>query len=300
MPPGAAPPHHAHRAIRFPAFAGPCDCDYNPPSVENSRRRRWGRRAPFERLGMATSFGALCTDFYINSKLALKMDLPAERDTILHLCDRVAKSVPSMTHFHRYDNEVVLESSRREAEYHWLSMRRTSVRTGHVNPQNMDDAYKYHKMVLEVVPYHLSISPLDVDYLELLFGFDLECKNNHDEVVFEALIANTPMAELIKLDSAKILDVQPIFGMSLDEKGTTQAYFEVKTRTRSRRGGTGRYSDEPLSLFLTLRKYGPISQLKQLESTFDELSQHCETLATEKLVPHLLTPIARHITSGSA
>ena len=37
---------------------------------------------------MATSFGALCTDFYINQKVGLKMDLPADRETILHLFDR--------------------------------------------------------------------------------------------------------------------------------------------------------------------------------------------------------------------
>ncbi len=248
---------------------------------------------------MATSFGALCNDFYINSKLALKMDLPGERDTILHLCDRVSKSHPAMTNFHRYDSEIVLESTRKEAEYNWMSLRRTSVRTGHVNPESMNAAYRFHKSVLEVVPAYLSISSLDVDYLELLFGFDLECKNNHDEVVFDALVAESPLAHLLRPGEGRILDVQPMFGLALDEKGTTQAYFEVKTRTRSRRGSASRYADEPLSLFLTLRKYGPIQKLEQIHEIFDDLANHCETLASERLVPHLLTPITRHITSGA-
>ena len=51
---------------------------------------------------MATSYGALCTDFYVNQKLALKMDLPSDRETILHLFDRVKKTVPNMNRFHRY------------------------------------------------------------------------------------------------------------------------------------------------------------------------------------------------------
>ena len=38
-----------------------------------------------------TTFVALCSDFYVNQKLALKMDLPSERETILHFFDRVRK-----------------------------------------------------------------------------------------------------------------------------------------------------------------------------------------------------------------
>ena len=127
---------------------------------------------------MATSFGALCTDFYVNHKLALRMDLPAERETVLHFFERVRKTVPSMNRFRRYDAELALESSRKEAEYRWLALWPTTVRTGHVNPQAMSDAYEYHRMIMELAPYHLSLSPLDVDFAELLFGFDLECKDN--------------------------------------------------------------------------------------------------------------------------
>jgi hypothetical protein len=57
---------------------------------------------------MATSFGALCTDFYVNQKLALKMDLPGERETVLHFFDRVKKSIPAMNRFRRYDGELAL------------------------------------------------------------------------------------------------------------------------------------------------------------------------------------------------
>ena len=52
---------------------------------------------------MATSYGALCTDFYINQKLALKMDLPSDRETILHFFDLVRREMPSMHRFRRYD-----------------------------------------------------------------------------------------------------------------------------------------------------------------------------------------------------
>ncbi len=252
---------------------------------------------------MATSYGALCTDFYVNQKLALKLDLPSDRETILHLFDQIRKSQPSMDRFRRYEGELALESSRRDGEYRWLALRRSSIRTGHVNPQSLEEAYALHKLILEVAPYHLTISPLDVDYIELLFGFDLECKANHDQVVFDALMSQSPMANLMQAPGnpeAGVLDVQPVFGVSLSRSGDLQAYYEVKTRTKTRRGADRRYRSEPISIFLTVRKYGPVRDLDELVQTFETLRTQCETLATERLVPDLLTPISRQITSSSA
>ena len=59
---------------------------------------------------MVNSIGALCTDFYVNQKLGLKMDLPTARETVLDMFDRVRKSVPSMDRFRRYEGELSLES----------------------------------------------------------------------------------------------------------------------------------------------------------------------------------------------
>jgi hypothetical protein len=246
---------------------------------------------------MPTSFGALCSDFYINQKLALKMDLPSERETILHFFDRMRKSLPTMDRFKRYDGELALESARKDSTYHWLALRRNSIRTGHVNPSSIDSAIDYHRLILEVAPYHLTISPLDVDYLEVMYGFDLECKQNHDAVIFNALFADSPLGRLMPEDDKRVLDVQPVFGSSLTDEGDVQAYFEVKSRPKSRRGSSKRYAGEPISLFLSVRKYGPVDDLKHLTRLVGELNAHCEELATEKLVPDLLNPIARAITS---
>ncbi|MEM1110171.1 MAG: hypothetical protein AAGH99_15905 [Planctomycetota bacterium] len=257
---------------------------------------------------MATSFGALCTDFYINHKLALKMDLPSERETILHFFDRMRKSLPSMSRFKRYEGELALESARKDARYTWLALRRNSIRTGTVNPESMEDAVAYHKLVLELAPYHLTISPLDVDYVELMYGFDLECKQNHDAVVYEALFADTPLGGLLNASAkdadgestgGSILDVQPIFGQSLNDSGDLQAYYEVKTRPKSRRGSSKRYSGEPISLFLTIRKYGPVDDLADMAKTVETLNGYAEELATAKLIPDLLTPITQHIGSSA-
>jgi len=248
---------------------------------------------------MATSFGALCDDFYINLKLGLKLDLPSERETVLHLFDAVRRLTPSMDRFRRFEDELSLESSRREPEYRWLALRRSSVRSGHVNPKTLEDAGDFHRMVLEMSPFHLTISPIDVDFIEVLYGFDLECRADHDQIVYEALMAETGMGDLLQVEGARPLDVQPIFGMSLSKTGDLQAYFEVKTRTRSRRGSGKSYRNEPIGVFLTLRKYGPVQRVEELVEVYNDLHERGEWLATEKLLPALLNPIARKVQAGS-
>ncbi|MEM7682488.1 MAG: hypothetical protein AAF288_11080 [Planctomycetota bacterium] len=248
---------------------------------------------------MATSYGALCSDFYINQKLAVKMDLPYERETVLHFFDRIRRTIPAMSRFRRYEGELALESSRRESRYTWLALRQNSIRSGNVNPETMEQAFAYHKLLLEQAPYHLTISPLDIDHLELMMGFDLECKRDHDDIVRHALYEGGPLGELLAVDNTKPLDVQPVVGLQLTDSGDKQAYFEVKTRTKSRRGNARRYADEPITLFLTVRRYGPIDSLESLPTVFDELANDAEQLAADRMVPHLLTPISRQITSSA-
>lgn len=255
---------------------------------------------------MATSFGALCNDFFINQKLALKMDLPTERETVLHLFDRIRRSFPMMDRFKRFEDELALESTRKDACYRWMALRRTSIRTGLVNPQRMEDAYEFHQTVLEVAPFHLSISPLDIDHLELMYGFDLECKGNHDEVIYEALLGQSPLSNVLAPfhrqssgGAMRIINVQPALGVQLTEAGDVQAYFEVKTRPRGRKGQVSRSRNEPICVLLTVRRYGPVDAITDLDREFKRVRDLTEQLVGERLVPDLLTPIARHITSST-
>ncbi|MEM6856024.1 MAG: hypothetical protein AAF593_16590, partial [Planctomycetota bacterium] len=96
-----------------------------------------------------------------------------------------------------------------------------------------------------------------------------------------------------------ILDVQPVFGQSLNDTGDLQADYDVQTRPKSRRGSSKRYSGEPISLFLTIRKYGPVDDLADMATTVETLNHYAEELATAKLIPDLLTPITQHIGSSA-
>lgn len=250
---------------------------------------------------MPTSFGALCSDFYVNQKLALKMDLPSDRETVLHFFERLRRSVPAMTKFRKYDGELALESARRkdDPQYSWIALRKSAIRSGFVNPDEMEQAYRYQQLILKQAPYHLSISPLDVDYVELTFGFDLECGENQDEIVTQALFADSPMGSLLNIEGTRVLDCQPFVSMNLNDAGSLQAYFEVKTRQKSRRGRSRGYPPEPIAVYLTLRQYGPVEGLDDLAAGFPKLAEECSRLAIDKLVPDLLMPISRCITSSA-
>lgn len=258
---------------------------------------------------MGESYRALCSDFYVNLKLSLKLDLPRERGIVLDMFDRVRRQYPSMRMFRRYKDELALESSQGEPPYRWLAIRSNTIRAGVVNPEALEEAYSVHRHVLEVAPFFLSISPLDVDSMELLYGLDLAASGNHDRIVYEALMADTPMGRLLEGHGAEPLDCQPILGVLLGAGGVgggsgeggedeMEAHFEVKTRATSRERRPGEGSAEPISIYLTLRKHGPVGEVKDLSEVHARLASRGEELLSSRVVPHLLMPIRETLGAG--
>ena len=247
---------------------------------------------------MPLSYRALCSDFYINQRLNLKMDLPMRRDTVLAMFDRVRREQPWMDRFRRYKNELALESNQRSGSQHWIALRKASVRSGSVNPDTEEEAYGLHKLVLELAPYFLDISPLDIDFIELLYGFDLSAPGNHDAAIYAALMGSSPLAKLADIPGATVIDCAPIVGMILDEPAGFQAHFEVKTRAPSRSGAV-EGTEAPISVYLTVRRHGPIADLKDIPAFTQSLTEKGEELITTRLIPHLLVPIRESIAMGN-
>lgn len=246
---------------------------------------------------MATALSALCSDFYVNQKLALKMDLPSGRETVLHLFDRVRQELPEMDRFRRYDGELALESTETESQYSWMAMQQTSIRTGCVNPDALDQAYRLHRLILDLAPYFLSISPLDVESLELVFGFDLEAETNRNEAVFDALLADSPLAAVVDTETESLLDAQPFVGFSLDPQCRLQAYVEIKTRGRAREVARQRYERQPISVYLTVRRAGPMRTMEEISTAFGTLAGYAERLAEDRVIPHVVMPIHQMLLS---
>ncbi|MEM0984378.1 MAG: hypothetical protein AAGI17_10555 [Planctomycetota bacterium] len=270
---------------------------------------------------MTESFRALCSDFYVNQKLSVKLDLPRGREAMLDLFERVRRTYPSMGSFRRYKDELALESKQTEAPHRWLAIRPSNVRSGVVNPSAGEDAYGLHRHVLELAPFFLSISPLDVEYLELLYGFDFAARGNQDLLVAHALLEGTPLEKLFEDGSTGPnnlvpLDFQPMLGFVLPDsepeppapgaEGETQVvsgtevHMEVKTRTGSGSGSDteARAGTEPISIYLTLRRYEPVDDLKELPAALDRLAAAGQQLIENRVIPYLVRPIREAIGSS--
>jgi hypothetical protein len=245
---------------------------------------------------MSESYRAICSDYYVNQKLSLKMELPRGRETVLELFERVRRQFPTMATFRRFRDELSLESPQTETPHRWVSVRGNTVRSGAVNPATLGGAHSIHQHVLEVAPYYLNISPLDVDYIELLFGFDLAAPGNHDEIVFEALLAGSPLGRLLETPGVSLIDCQPLVGLAVGQRGDLEVHFEVKTRAGSQQPlREGDPATDPISVYLTLRKFGAVSDVKELATVFNRLAQHGEELVDSRLVPTVLIPIREAI-----
>src|SRR5687768_3210527 len=129
-------------------------------------RARW---ASYQGDRMSNPFAAFCEDFYVNMRLGSQLQLPHSRETVLHLFERVQKSFPNMTCFRKAENgDFNLEEDRNGHAYRWLSLESKRLASGHVNPSSIDEAMELHAMVLEQAPYQLGISPVEIDYLDVL------------------------------------------------------------------------------------------------------------------------------------
>src|SRR6185436_6069301 len=99
-------------------------------------------------------------DYYVNMTLNTEMELPQSRETVLHFFEQVKKSYPSMRNFcSRERGEFVLEEDK--GKYRWVSIENRRVSSGYVNPPNPEEALRQHALILDMVPFTLSMSPLD-------------------------------------------------------------------------------------------------------------------------------------------
>ena len=149
---------------------------------------------------MSNPYSSFCEDFYINMRLGSQMALPHARETVLHFFERVQKQYPSMTRFRRTEGETSLEEDRDQEAYRWLSLENRRLSAGHVNPVSITQAIGFHQLVLEMAPHHLGISPLEVDFVDVLFGFDLSFNGNHDEIVAETAVTTVTERGATRLD----------------------------------------------------------------------------------------------------
>ena len=211
------------------------------------------------RKSLVSHYGNYCDEFYVNMNLNTEMELPTNRDTLLHFFEQLQKRYPTMRNFYsRERDEYILEEDKDSGSYRWATVDPKRICSGFVNPTSLQDATDQHALVLDSIPYTLSVSPLDCESLNFMFGFDFTYCGNHHKLLADALGLPPALEKMLESPERKLVAYEPIIQFAVDDDCRTQCRLSIETRTSAYHVRTGEFPEEQLSVYLTLRHYGSL------------------------------------------
>ncbi|HBU36596.1 MAG TPA: hypothetical protein DEB70_02210 [Planctomycetaceae bacterium] len=241
-------------------------------------------------------YGSLADDMYMNVNLATEMELPGHRETVLHFFECVRKKFPTMRKFHARDKrDFVLEEDKEQGRYRWVAVEPRRFCSGHVNPASIEDALDQHRFLLDLAPVLLSMSPLDCEAIDVLFGFDFAFRGNHNSLLAEALGPGPALEGLGDVPGSKLINYEPSLTIAVDEECRTQVRVSTETRTNAFQVRTGEFAEEQLSVYVTARQYGSLEGGETYVDTVERLAQLGQEVIENCVVEQVLRPLARTI-----
>ncbi len=241
-------------------------------------------------------YGAYCDEFYVNMHLSTEMDLPQNREAILHFFEQIQKRFPRMANFSaREKGEFCLEEEKESGSYRWVSTETRRLCSGAVNPETLESAIEQHRTVLSLIPFELSISHLDCESLNLTMGFDYNFRGNQNELLAEALGMLHPFERMGEIAGISLLSYEPVLQFALDDECKTQCRIGFETRTTAYQVRSDEYGEEPLSVYLTLRRFDSLGSEEEFATELTRLAGICEGIADEYLVEQILKPLQKTI-----
>jgi hypothetical protein len=241
-------------------------------------------------------YSSLCDDFGVYVHLNTKMNLPSNRETVLHFFDSIKKQFPQMTDFEcRENGEFVLEEDREQGSYRWVTLEQRRICSGHLNPPSLEVADTQHERILELAPYHLDFNALDCEALDVLFAFDFMFTGNHDEVVAEALGLNTTLETLLQMPGSRVINYEPSLMLSLEESCRLQCRLNIETRTNAYQIRTGQFPEAPISVYFTVRQYWGRQPHESFAESYRNQRRICQELVDSHIVPSVVRPLAQTI-----
>jgi len=248
---------------------------------------------------MSASYGNFSDDYFVNMDLHTSLPLPAERETVLSFCEAVQKQFPELSDFYRRDNgPYVLEGDRNAGSYRWVELSTQLLASGSFNPSDTDEAYAQHEWILDRSRYFLGISHLDVESLDLVYGFNLDFAGNRDMIVSDALLAGSRLSRFLRNTGGTALNCEPSIVVSLDAECFLQARVAIETRNSSYQVRTGVYDQEPISVYFTIRAYPHGGQRFDMGESIKQQGQVGEDLLARVVIPSIVRPIAAAIAAA--
>lgn len=241
-------------------------------------------------------YGSECDDFYVNMNLSTEMELPHNRETVLHFFEQIQKRYPTMRNFYgREKGDFILEEEKEGGHYRWATIEARRICSGQVNPASVESALEQHRFVLELAPYMLSVSQLDCEALDLLFGFDFTYRGNHNELVAEALGFSPALESIPEITGTTMVHYEPSITFAVDAECRTQVRISVETRTTPYHIRSREFPEEQLSVYVTARQYGSLGADVTFPDALTRLGAVCQEVVDHHVIEHILQPLARAI-----
>ncbi len=237
-------------------------------------------------------------EFFVNLSLNTEMELPTARDTVLHFYEQMKKAFPDLTNFFiREGGDMVLEGDKENPAYRWVAIEPRRLGAGHVNPPSLEEAYRLHEMVLDLAPHLLTISTLDCEAVDVMYGFEFNFAGNHDELVAEALGVGPSLESLLDAQGSRVINFEPSITLALDESCRLQCRLSIETRTSAYHIRTGEFPEQQLSVYFTVRQYWGTGANRTFLESFRNQREVGEELLTNRVIPRIVKPLARAIAS---
>ncbi len=238
------------------------------------------------------AYESIADDYYINMHLNTEMQLPAARETVLGFFERLQKTYPTMRNFHtRETGDFVLEEDKEQGHYRWVTIESRRICSGYVNPPSPEAAMEQHLLVLDLIPFMLSVSPLDCEALDLMMGFDFAYRGNHDALVAEALGFTPSLEGMLNIPGTQVINFEPSLTMALDDACRLQARLMIETRTNAYHVRRHEFPEEPISVFFTVRQYGSLPVQSSFKDALQVIREKTEELLERSVVDQVLRPL---------
>ena len=246
---------------------------------------------------MANSFGSFCDGLFVDMCINTQLELPSSRETVLAFFERLQKQNPEMNNFARRENgEYVLEQENEGQRSKWVSLETDRIVAGCADPDTMEQAYALHNQVLELIPYMLGVSTLDIDAMDISFTMDFDYRGNHDEVIAEALLNTSGFGALLEASQTRTVSCCPSMVVGLSEDCRLQARVAAESRTTGFELRNEKYkSDEPISLYFAVRRYPKPEPGFDMLAAYQEQCRLAEDMMFEKIIPYFVQPLSSAI-----
>jgi hypothetical protein len=195
----------------------------------------------------------------------------------------------------RDKRDYVLEEDKDQGRYRWAAVEAKRLCSGQVNPSSIDDALEQHRLVLDLAPAFLSVSPLECEALDVLFGFDFAYRGNHNALLAEALGVGPALERLGDAPGARVINYEPSLTIAIEEDCRIQVRVSTETRTNAFQVRTGEFNEEQLSVYVTARQYGSLDPDTSYVDAMDRLAQLGREVVDSCVVEQILRPLARTI-----